>query len=90
MKRFFCILTLTILSMVSTATAQDNKLSQHLQDVSVTVKSGFGEGSGVIVTREVEVAPNVKQKVNFVWTAAHVVDGLRSGRVEFKKGKPQT
>ena len=90
MKRFFCILTLTILSAVSTATAQDNKLYQHLQDVSVTVKSGFGEGSGVIVTREVEVAPNVKQKVNFVWTAAHVVDGLRSVRVEIKNGKPQT
>jgi hypothetical protein len=76
--------------MTPMASAQDNKLYQHLQDVSVTVKSGFGEGSGVIVTREVEVSPNVKQKVNFVWTAAHVVDGLRSVRVVIKDGKPQT
>tara|TARA_R110000824_G_scaffold162282_5_gene337938 strand:- start:6525 stop:7445 length:921 start_codon:yes stop_codon:yes gene_type:complete len=75
---------------VTTANAQDNQLYQHLQDVSVTVKAAGGEGSGVIVTREVEVSPNVKQKVNFVWTAAHVVDGLRSVRVVIKDGKPQT
>ena len=71
----------------SSLQAQDNKLYQHLQDVSVTVKSGVGEGSGVIVTREVEVSPNVKQKVNFVWTAAHVVDGLRSERRVVENGQ---
>jgi len=87
MKRFFCILTVAILSMVSTVSAQDNGLYQHLQDVSVTVKSGFGEGSGVIVTREVEISPNLKQKINFVWTAAHVVDGLRSVRTIIKDGR---
>jgi hypothetical protein len=75
-------------SMVSVVNAQDNKLYQHLQDVSVTVKTGGGEGSGVIVTREVETSPNVKQKVNFVWTAAHVVDGLRSVRNTIKDGRP--
>ena len=63
------------------------RLYQHLQDVSVTVKTQGGEGSGVIVTREVEVSPNVKQKVNFVWTAAHVVDGLRSVRTIIKDGQ---
>jgi hypothetical protein len=88
MKRLFCVLTLTIFSMVSVVSAQDNKLYQHLQDVSVTVKTGGGEGSGVIVTREVETSPNVKQKVNFVWTAAHVVDGLRSVRTIIKDGRP--
>ena len=64
------------------------RLYQHLQDVSVTVKTSTGEGSGVIVTREVETSPNVKQKVNFVWTAAHVVDGLRSVRTVIKDGRP--
>ena len=88
MKRIFCVLTLTMFSMVSVVNAQDNKLYQHLQDVSVTVKTGGGEGSGVIVTREVETSPNVKQKVNFVWTAAHVVDGLRSVRNTIKDGRP--
>ena len=72
--------------LASTADAND-KLYQHLQDVSVTVKAAGGEGSGVIVTREIEVAPNVKQKVNFVWTAAHVVDGLRSERRVVKDGQ---
>ena len=90
MKKVFGTALLSIFVFATSVLAQDNKLYQHLQDVSVTVKSGFGEGSGVIVTREVEVAPNVKQKVNFVWTAAHVVDGLRSVRVEIKNGKPQT
>jgi len=90
MKKVFGTALLSIFVFATSVLAQDNQLYQHLQDVSVTVKSGFGEGSGVIVTREVEVAPNVKQKVNFVWTAAHVVDGLRSVRVEIKNGKPQT
>ena len=90
MKKVFGTALLSIFMFATSVLAQDNQLYQHLQDVSVTVKSGFGEGSGVIVTREVEVAPNVKQKVNFVWTAAHVVDGLRSVRVEIKNGKPQT
>lgn len=67
--------------------AQDNQLYQHLQDVSVTVKAAGGEGSGVIVTREIEVAPNVKQKINFVWTAAHVIDSLRSQRTVIKNGQ---
>ena len=84
------IATLVVSMFVTTANAQDNVLYQHLQDVSVTVKAAGGEGSGVIVTREVETSPNVKQKVNFVWTAAHVVDGLRSVRIVIKDGKPQT
>ena len=81
-----------ILLFASTAVGQvQNKaLYQHLQDVSVTVKSFAGEGSGVIVTREVTNSSGKKEKVNFVWTAAHVVDGLRSVRVVIKDGKPTT
>ena len=47
------IATLVVSMFVTTANAQDNVLYQHLQDVSVTVKAAGGEGSGVIVTREV-------------------------------------
>ena len=81
-----------ILLFASTAAgqAQNKALYQHLQDVSVTVKSFAGEGSGVIVTREIANANGKKEKVNFVWTAAHVVDGLRSIRVVIKDGKPTT
>ena len=71
------------------------RLYQHLQDVSVTVKSGFGEGSGVIVTRTIPITQiqspalgkPLTAKVNFVWTAAHVVDGLRSVRTVIKDGR---
>jgi len=90
MMKAMWIATLVVSMFVTTANAQDNVLYQHLQDVSVTVKAAGGEGSGVIVTREVETSPNVKKKVNFVWTAAHVVDSLRSVRVVIKNGKPQT
>jgi hypothetical protein len=54
-------------------------VAQHLQDISVTIVSkgqGGGEGSGVIKTRVMADGT----KVNFVWTAAHVVDNLRTTR----------
>ena len=58
-------------------------VSKYLQDISVTVKakSGFSssEGSGVIFTRDIKFNGGSK-KVNFVLTAAHVIDGLRSTR----------
>jgi len=52
-------------------------VAQYLQDISVTVNVGMGEGSGVVKT--VTMKKNGQDvKVNFVWTAAHVVDTLRS------------
>jgi len=79
-----------VILFASTLVAQvpNKDLYQHLQDVSVTVKSFAGEGSGVIVTREVALPSGKKEKVNFVWTAAHVVDGLRSVRSAIKDGRP--
>lgn len=47
-------------------------VAQFLQDISVTIKAGTSEGSGVIT--------NVNG-VNYVWTAAHVVADLRKQRV---------
>ena len=51
--------------------------AEHLQNVSVTIRSegqfSTGEGSGVIFTRK-DPEGNL---VNFVWTAAHVVDNMR-------------
>jgi hypothetical protein len=65
-------------------------LSRKLQDVSVTVKSGLGEGSGTIIAREVKTGPNKTDKMNFVWTAAHVIDNLRSVRNVIREGKSIT
>ena len=64
--------------------------AEHLQNVSVTIRaeSGFsaGEGSGVIFTRK-DAKGNL---VNFVRTAAHVIDNLRSERKILKEGRPLT
>ena len=46
-------------------------LAERLQEVSVTIKAGHREGSGVVKTRD---------RVNYVWTAAHVVAGNRRMR----------
>lgn len=67
-------------------------VAQHLQDISVTIVSknnlGGGEGSGVIKTRKMKDGSSV----NFVWTAAHVVDNLRKTRtvIDPKSGTPKT
>jgi len=43
----------------------------YMQEISVTIKAGFAEGSGVAIDRN---------GTTFVWTAGHVVEGLRSMR----------
>ena len=64
--------------------------ADHLQNVSVTIRSegewSNGEGSGVIFTRK-DADGN---QVNFVWTAAHVIDNLRSTRKVVVDGAPKT
>lgn len=65
---------LLVLLAASTAYAEDpKKVVEHLQDISVTIRSNGGEGSGVVFTRK-----RGDETHNFIWTAAHVVDGLRS------------
>jgi hypothetical protein len=87
LKKSLCK-SIVVLSLIcSSINAQDNKLYQNLQDISVTVKAGFSEGSGVIVTRDVRIAPNKTEKISFVWTAGHVVDGLRSIRTIIRDGQ---
>jgi len=64
--------------------------AEHLQNVSVTIRAegsfSVGEGSGVIFTRK-DKDGNL---VNLVWTAAHVVDNLRSERKILVNGMPKT
>jgi S1-C subfamily serine protease len=69
-----------VMCLVQVSVADD--LAKHLQEISVTVNAGNAEGSGVIITRDLKLNADSTEtrKVNFVWTAAHVVDGLRSVR----------
>ena len=87
MNRIFGLLLVSALLVPTAIIAQDiNDVSDHLQSVSVTIKAGSSQGSGVIKTREIN-----GKKVNFVWTAGHVVDGLRVERnvVDPKTGTPR-
>ena len=85
-KLFLAVLLMAI--SCATSFGGDAALYQKLQDVSVTVKAAGGEGSGVIITREVPTG-NATEKINFVWTAAHVVSRLRSVRTTIEGGVPK-
>ena len=73
-----------------TQTIPAKNIAEHLQSISVTIRAensmGAGEGSGVIFSRK-DADGNL---VNFVWTAAHVVDILRSERKVLVNGTPKT
>ena len=80
-----------VYSLVFSLSAQEKpSTADHLQNVSVTIRSegvfSNGEGSGVIFTRK-DAKGN---QVNFVWTAAHVIDNLRKTRKTVVNGTPKT
>jgi hypothetical protein len=69
---------------VSAAEADDKQdIPDYLQEISVTIRAGYSEGSGVAFSRD---------GITYIWTAAHVVDGLRTTRsvVDPKTGTPRT
>lgn len=84
MKRLLVVL-LFIFS-ATTLCAGDKDIATHLQNISVTILApgdfGQSSGSGVLITRDLKnkASDADKVKTNFVWTAAHVVDSLRSTR----------
>ena len=90
MKSLFA--TILGLTIVTSSFAAEKKLStaDHLQNVSVTIRSegqfSNGEGSGVIFSRK-DKDGNL---VNLVWTAAHVIDNLRSTREVLVGGAKKT
>lgn len=80
MIKLTSLFILTLLLMpVSVSQAEEVSVSQYLQDISVTIKTERGSGSGVIFTRKI-VSDDGDKNVNFVWTAAHVLEGIRSVR----------
>lgn len=62
--------------LTGSAFGADNNIPKYLQKISVTILSSDASGSGVLFTRKDATANNV----NLVWTAGHVVRGLRSER----------
>lgn len=82
--KVFLALVLT-LALASSALADG--IVDALQAGAVTVRAQNAQGSGVMVVRKVG-----DKSVTFVWTAGHVVDGLRSTRiiVDANKGTPRT
>lgn len=78
-RKSFLISLMLVAIMAVNAIAQEGNISTYLQDISVTIKTERGSGSGVIFSREIE-SQEGKKNVNFVWTAAHVLEGIRSVR----------
>ena len=71
------IFYLFIIIFYFTNISQASDVSQYLQDISVTIKTAKGEGSGVVFTRDIDTDDGIK-KINFVWTAAHVLENIRN------------
>lgn len=82
MKRF--IYALAILAALATSVNADQKTVDLLQDISVTIKADGAQGSGTLFNRKVG-----DDTVTYVWTAAHVVDGLRKVRSVVVNGTPK-
>tara|TARA_Y100000593_G_scaffold49908_1_gene94043 strand:+ start:11176 stop:12108 length:933 start_codon:yes stop_codon:yes gene_type:complete len=84
------ILGLSLTSQGAIGAEKKYSTAEHLQNVSVTIRaeSNFaaGEGSGVIFSRK----DSKGNLVNFVWTAAHVVDILRTERKVVVNGTSKT
>lgn len=77
MKKIFALIVAAALMVFSPSKSRaEESIPAYLQDVSVTIRSGQAEGSGVIFTRKDAQGNNV----NFVWTAGHVVADLRAER----------
>ena len=79
MKKLLCIL----LFLCSPIYAEETKLDipKYLQSISITINTGSSQGSGVIITRPVKKDKDaIAEQTNFVLTAAHVINNLRTVR----------
>lgn len=78
-----CALAVTVSGAPSSADSPTQATVDTIQDLSVTIHAGGAQGSGEIKTRN---------GVNYVWTAGHVVDGLRTTRtiIDSKSGGTKT
>lgn len=76
---------LFVLAFATPVFADATSVPDYLQNISVTIKAGGSQGSGTIVTRKIG-----DDTITFIWTAAHVIDGLRTTRtVVTPQGTPR-
>jgi len=79
----YVLLVLTLIALAAGPAVAS--VPDDLQKVSVTIKAGRAQGSGTLVTRQIN-----GETVTFIWTAAHVVDNLRTTRtVVTPQGTPR-
>lgn len=78
-----------VLAPVVTPPSESQKVINHLQDISLTIKAagsgwfaGTSQGSGTLFTRK-----DGADTVSYVWTAGHVVDDLKSTRMAVINGQ---
>lgn len=88
MNRVFLII-FTMMFFPAIAVAGDEDMAEYLDKLSVTVRAtssslGTAEGSGTIIRRKID-----GKYINFVWTAAHVVEDLQSTKTVWVNGKSQ-
>ena len=88
--KYIKMITFALFFAASPAKSEEKTTAEYLQDISVTIRAegdfSAGEGSGVIYTRK-DAEGNL---VNYVWTAAHVIDNLRKTRKTVVNGTPKT
>lgn len=75
MKRSFVVILAAVLTLASAASVFADASVEKLTDISVTIKTDRGQGSGTLFVRR-----NGNDEVAYVWTAAHVVESLRKVR----------
>jgi S1-C subfamily serine protease len=79
----YVLLVLTLIALAAGPAVAS--VPDELQRVSITIKAGSAQGSGTLVTRKIG-----EDTVTFVWTAAHVVENLRTTRtVVTPQGTPR-
>ena len=89
---FTLLMFVALMPSVISAEEIKGALAPYLQSISVTIRADRGQGSGVLVTREMIGLDGKPVKVNFVWTAAHVLSRLRKTRtvIDTKTGQSKT
>lgn len=75
MKRSFVLMLAAVLTLASAARVFADASVEKLTDISVTIKTDRGQGSGTLFVRK-----HGNDQVAYVWTAAHVIESLRKVR----------
>lgn len=81
MKRLLAVGLLCIAFAASALAEGPVKIPAHLQKNCVTVRSDNSSGSGAVIVRKVDGV-----NIAFVWTAYHVIDGLREVKTVLNNG----